>query len=104
MRECHPEVCFWALNNGEVMQHTKKHSAGRAERLNVLANYLPQASEILEKGLHSYRRKDVTADDIIDAMVCAVTAKLGFDCLSTLPREPVRDAKGLSMEIVYWTP
>ena len=102
MRECHPEVCFWALNNGQAMQHNKKHLAGRVERLNVLAYYLPKASEILEKGLHRFRRKDVAADDIVDAMVCAVTAKLGFDCLSMLPMEPVRDAQGLSMEIVYW--
>ena len=102
IRECHPEVCFWALNNAKAMQHNKKLSDGRAERLKVLEQYLPEASEILEEGLCTYTRKQLAADDIVDAMVCAMTAKHGHSCLSKLPEQPVRDTEGLVMEIVYW--
>lgn len=42
IRECHPELCFWALHGGQAMPHRKKTSKGQAERKDVLRPYLPQ--------------------------------------------------------------
>ena len=34
----------------------------------------------------------------------ALTARLGYGTLRTLPLEPEIDEKGLRMEMVYWSP
>jgi predicted RNase H-like nuclease len=50
--------------------------------------------------LVNYPRKIVAADDILDALVCAITAQLSSHW-KTAPAEPERDSKGLAMEMVY---
>lgn len=104
LRECHPEICFRALNGGRPMRHNKKTAAGRRERLVILRRFLPAADELYEQARASYRRQQVALDDIIDAMVAAVTAKRGEGNYRTLPARPPRDASGLRMEMVYWVP
>lgn len=101
LRECHPEVCFWALNGQRAMGFNKKRPQGRDERVRVLQRFLPQTQEILEYGASQYRRRDVANDDVIDALVVALTARLGYGRLQTLPAEPPCDEAGLAMEIVY---
>jgi predicted RNase H-like nuclease len=101
LRECHPEVCFWALNHRQAMTYNKKCVEGREERLQLLTHFLPQPRQILDYAMHRYRRREVASDDIIDAMVIAVTARLGHDRLTILPSEARHDAVGLAMEIVY---
>ena len=104
VRECHPELCFWALNDKAAMQHNKKKVEGKQERLVVLEKYFSQCHELLEQASSQYLRRQVAHDDIVDAMVCAVTAKYGFNNYSTLPVIPERDVHGLAMEMVYWLP
>lgn len=104
LRECHPEICFRALNGGKPMRHNKKTVAGRRERLAILRRYFPAADELYEEAKASCRRQQVALDDIIDAMVAAVTAKRGDGNYRTLPARPSRDAAGLAMEMVYWVP
>ena len=36
VREVHPEVCFWALNGRQSMQHSKGKEPGSSERMAVL--------------------------------------------------------------------
>ncbi len=36
LRECHPQVCFSALNGAIPMQHNKRTPDGRAERMQLL--------------------------------------------------------------------
>ena len=100
LRECHPEVCFWSLNGLQSMQHNKKKPAGRDERITVLSLYLPQAREIVNAVAETWPRTQVARDDIVDALVAAVTAKIGYGNLMTLPDEPPVDACGLAMEMV----
>lgn len=100
IREFHPEVAFWALNNKAEMLYNKKLQPGHEERLKVLLKIYPFAEEIVCKAKEMYMRKELALDDIIDATSGAVTAKYS-QSLKTLPESPECDSKGLSMEIVY---
>ena len=110
VREVHPEICFRALN-GEKPVSPKKikgkiDSKGINERKDVLRRSSLPIDKIFE---HAHSRflsaKAIGDDDILDALVAAVTAKLvcqgkNYE-LRTLPDAPPRDCKGLPMEMVY---
>ena len=104
VREVHPEVCFWALA-GQAMETRKKLVAGSEERLQALRPFEARSDAIYKEACSRWRRKDVARDDILDALVAAVTAKLGCQDddyeLHTLPSNPPKDRKGLPMEMVY---
>ena len=102
LRECHPELCFWALNSQSSMQYNKKKEEGKHERLAVLEKIFPQCHELYQQASSEFLRKQVAHDDIIDAMACAVTAKYGYGKYTTVPGNPVRDVTGLPMEMVFW--
>ena len=104
LRECHPEICFWALNGGTPMRHNKKTVDGRAERMAALRRFFPAAEALLERATARFTRRQVSLDDIVDAMAVAVTAKIGEGRYRTLPPHPVRDATGLPLEMVYCLP
>ncbi|MDQ6994776.1 MAG: DUF429 domain-containing protein [Mariprofundaceae bacterium] len=99
-REMHPEVCFWALNNKQAMVHPKKQQNGIDERLEILSRYCPQTQDIFNESLDRFLRKEVAKDDILDAMIGAVTAKLNQN-LETIPNDSEIDDVGIKMEIVY---
>lgn len=106
VREVHPEVCFWALNNRQPMRFRKQKREGERERLRVLQGIEPLTQAIYDCATETYRRKQVARDDILDSLVAAVTAKLGIGCsdsyqLRTLPECPPNDCEGLPMEMVY---
>lgn len=100
VREIHPEVCFWALNNKNEMAHSKKKKEGFEQRVKVLSGYCSQYNDIIAKSLNSYLRKEVAKDDILDAMVGAVIARNNKN-LETLPIKPEVDVEGIKMEVVY---
>lgn len=101
VRECHPEICFWGLS-GAVIGENKKTPEGFARRMAVLARYVEGAEDLVADALRVSSRRDVAADDVVDAMVCVVTAAGVWDgSLRTLPEEPERDGRGLAMEMVY---
>lgn len=101
VRECHPEVCFMALNNGQPMGANKKSPAGQAERRAVLERYLPECAAQIAQARAAYRRGVLADDDILDAVVLAVSARIAHGHgVPTLPPHPERDAQGLRMEIV----
>ena len=104
VRECHPELCFWALNDRAAMQHNKKKIEGKQERLAVLEKFFGQCHQLFEQASSQYLRRQLAYDDIIDAMVCAVTSRGGYGNYSTVPAWPESDAQGLAMEMVYWLP
>ena len=104
LHECHPELCFWALNGKRAMQYSKKTAEGQQERLHVLQQYLAGGHALFEQACHDFLRREVARDDIIDAMVCAVTARLCYGAYRTLPTNPVTDGQGLPMQIVYCLP
>lgn len=101
IRECHPEVCFWSLNERRPMSQSKKRRAGRVERLAVLNRFFPEAESVVEAAARKYNRNEVMRDDVIDALALAIAARLGYGRLQTLPASPEHDAFDLPMEIAF---
>lgn len=104
LREAHPEVCFWAVAGYTPMVHRKKSVAGQAERLHLLTHIYPPSPAIYQAALERYPRKDLARDDILDALVNAVTATRLKSFGATLPERPPTDPRGLAMEMVYARP
>lgn len=101
MRECHPELCFWAFNGGLPMEHPKTTAEGERARLEVLRAQFPAADEVVEDVTARYTRAQLGRDDVIDALAAAVTARGWPDRIASLPLQPESDSRGLRMEIVY---
>ncbi|KAB2852762.1 MAG: DUF429 domain-containing protein [Ignavibacterium sp.] len=99
-REMHPEVCFWALNNYQAMNFNKKKIDGFEERRFILKKYFSNTNKLIEEARSKYLKKDLATDDILDAIVGAISARFNNN-LKQLPNFPETDAKGLKMEIVY---
>ena len=104
IRESHPELCFWAMAGGRPLTHSKKSPQGLAERLAILNKMYPHTEMIVELALGRFKRKDLARDDILDAIVLAVSAKYSVKSIQTVPADPPRDKKRLPMEIVYAMP
>ncbi len=99
VREIHPEILFWALNNKKPMQHNKRKFAGRNERMKLLTRIFLNVEEIVAEAC---KPKKVAPDDILDALVAAWTAsQIILQKAQTLPENPQLDSKDLRMEIVY---
>jgi predicted RNase H-like nuclease len=101
IRESHPEVCFWALSGGRPMRFNKKTVDGHRERKQILQRFYPRSKEIIESAMSKFLRKDLAKDDILDALVLAVTALSPPETIVTFPQNPPCDDQQLPMEIVY---
>lgn len=114
VREIHPELCFWALNSGKKPLKSKHSLQGKVTRLSVLQSVDCRAAQIFEKACSwvcSPHDKDVSDidvafDDILDALVAAVTAYKSGGEPCSFPKTPQCDPKypQLRMEMVYWKP
>ncbi len=102
IREVHPEFCFWALNCKHSMKYSKKDERGIKERKRVLFSVYPPGESIFNYAAQRYLRKEVTKDDILDAMAAAVTASRQSKGLLSIPESPEVDSRGLPMEMVYY--
>lgn len=96
--EVHPELCFWAMNNREPMQHAKKTAPGEADRIAALErNGVPRT--FIDRELSRIRSG---RDDFLDACAAAWTAKrVWAKTAERLPTTPLRDARGLDMTIWF---
>ena len=101
VREVHPEVCFWALAGGRAMSHHKKKEEEFRERIAVLEGCYRGATEVVAQAYLWTSGQSVTRDDVVDAMVNAVTARARTAKHRTLPENPPKDSVGLAMEMVY---
>ncbi len=104
VREVHPELCFWALAGGRPMAHHKATQAGFEERLAVLSRHYPDAESAVARAFLWHARNAVARDDVMDALVVAVTAAFPESKLRTLPTTPERDDEGIAMRMVYPQP
>lgn len=102
IRETRPELVFWALNNQQPLQSSKKTDEGFEERMEVLGRYFSETRALINAFLisTSYGQGVVERDDVIDSLACAVAAACKGR-LMTLPDKPEVDARGLPMEMVY---
>lgn len=103
IKEVHPELCFWALNGQKSMKYNKKDSWGFFERYRILKSEFPPTEDLVEKAFKKHNFKEVAMDDILDALVAAITAKLGYENgLTTIPGEHPSDSEGLPMQMVFY--
>lgn len=102
IRECHPEVCFWAFAD-RPMRHSKTADPRRAywERVRVLRQREPDVYDQIWTASQQIDDSACSTDDLIDAFAVALTARGDEAGLRTLPETPARDEAGLPMEIVY---
>ena len=83
------------------MLFPKRKPEGIEERLTILSRHLENAKLLYEKALDAFTRKTVARDDIVDAMILAVTARESRGSLTPMPDPPERDETGLPMAIWY---
>jgi predicted RNase H-like nuclease len=105
--ETHPELCFHSLNGREPVA-SKTTAEGIDRRKALLADEHPAAMTIHEDSRDRYLAPNHASflrgeDDILDALVAAVTARRPADERSRLPErsDPPRDARGLPMQVIY---
>jgi predicted RNase H-like nuclease len=104
IKETAPEVCFQAFT-GFPMRYPKKSPDGFSERMKVLRSICLASDKIADSALSKYRRKEVAKDDILDALVAAVTAKMGQRYgFQYVPGEPEKDSEGLNIQMVFCIP
>lgn len=92
IRESHPEVVFARLK-GEPLEHPKRRTAGRAERLKVLK---PHVGDVADLG----HPRGMAGDDVLDAIACALAARALVRKQAFVLGDRTRDGRGLFMEIV----
>lgn len=101
VKEVAPEICFQSFT-GFPIKYSKKSSEGFLERVKALRTVCLFTDEIIETALTEYRRKEVTKDDILDALAAAITAKTGSENgFEHVPFEPEIDSAGLKIQMVY---
>ena len=76
IREVHPEVCFRLLGAERTIRDPKHTSIGISVRKTFLQQYEPLTNHIF-KNARVHHDGAAGDDDILDALVAAVTAKLG---------------------------
>lgn len=97
VREIHPEISFWALNNQKAIQQNKKTVPGQAQRHKLLQQIFADMDDVLSK----LPTVGFAMDDAFDAFVAAWTASQAvFRKVELLPNLPELDSKGLRMEIL----
>jgi predicted RNase H-like nuclease len=99
--ESHPELAFWVMN-GEMPLLLPKKVRGQPHLpgLELRRTLLRQSGIPVDGLLHDYRRRDVGADDLVDACACTFVAWRILNGRSIrFPANPPRNARGLRMEI-----
>ena len=90
LKESHPEVFFKSLDKDSVVE-PKTSEEGLKDRKEVLERF----GDI--SVIEDFEQKDVSEDDLIDAMVLSLGSE--FE-LNNIPEDPERDRKGLEMSIL----
>jgi predicted RNase H-like nuclease len=97
VKEVHPELCFYELNGGEAIMHSKKSNEGFNARKPLLERL--GFSQPMEE-MMSYARKNVARDDILDACVACWAAERIQQCSGIrIPEAPPKDGRHLIMEM-----
>ena len=99
--ESHPELAFWKMNDEVPLPLPKKAKINSQPAGLELRKALLRRSGIPVDSLKTdYRRRDVGADDLIDACACTFVAWRILNRRSIrFPANPPLNARGLRMEI-----
>ncbi len=99
--EAHPELCFKKMNKGEL-KYTKKDRSGERERIRLINRFFPKGSVYINEFVRGTLRKEVQADDVIDAFCLAIHASLSAKRgVTSIPDHPDFDEAGLPMQICH---
>jgi len=97
--ESHPELCF-AMLSGSPVQESKHTPKGQQKRLEILSPFCREMRGAVEHA--GFSKKQAALDDLIDAACLAVVARLSLERpLKTVPERPKKDARGLTMQMIY---
>jgi predicted RNase H-like nuclease len=100
IREIHPEVLFYALNDDKPMKYNKKRQEGFRERVRILCDLDQNPIDLIEKASVEIPRSEAKKDDFLDALAASITAWLYHDNLRSIPNEREEDPRHLPMEMV----
>lgn len=110
IREAHPEICFWALNEKTATTYSKTQQPAAAfwERIGILESIDASITANVREAATGLNA-DVGNDDFIDAFALALTASPKTGNFHTLPEEwpnndPGDPTNKLPMEMVYAYP
>lgn len=102
IKEVHPELCFYAMNNNMPMQYSKRSTNGIDERMRLLVQNTNGWLCFYENALRTFPRNQVAKDDILDASAAAWTAyRISQNVATRIPNDVPRDSRGLSMEMWF---
>jgi predicted RNase H-like nuclease len=89
LSESHPEVFFKSLDKDSIIE-SKSSEKGLKDRKEILKRF----GDI--SVIEDFEAKDVSEDDLIDAMVLSLGSKYK---LESIPEDPDKDSEGLEMSI-----
>lgn len=98
--EVHPELGFWRLNGARPLSEPKKvksrpYAPGLAQRRDLLI-----AAGVAAAAIDAGPPTGAAADDLLDALVCAVMARrIDAGLARPFPDPPLRDPYGLAIAI-----
>lgn len=100
--ESHPELYFAMLDSGEPVYVNKKTYEGTRKRIEFLRQYYDKTESIIDF-VNKDQKLSKCMDDVIDALCLAVTGMIGIkeESLKRIPQNPMMDAKGILMQMVY---
>ena len=105
--ETHPELCFSSFNGAVPMRENKKTDAGFRERRRILSRHIQirTVDRLIRSLMAVVPRGQCARDDMMDALVCGVVARLDATGRDFLPSgEQEFDEVGLTMRIYYPLP
>jgi len=101
--EAHPELCFAKLNNGQPLFSKKNTVEGIEERLNLISKFSSKASVFYKNHQNDFLKKEVKADDFVDALGLALVAFLGIkNGFEILIKKRETDANGIPFNMVFF--
>ena len=101
--ESHPELCFKYLNNGNVLLSKKSDNNGLNDRKNILFSYDENLKDLYEQIEQNTFRKDVSRDDITDAICLCLVNMLGSENgFNFIYDNKKIDETGIEMKIAYY--
>lgn len=75
VRESHPELCLWQMNEKQSMRFNKRSLAGRRERRALLLEHAQGVDRMIDWLAARFLRRDLALDDAIDAAILAFSAR-----------------------------
>jgi len=100
VHEVHPELAFWRLNGERALTEPKKVKSRCYEPGLALRRGLLRAGGLPDAVLAAAPLKGAGADDVIDALACALIARrIHLGSARPFPDPPGRDAFGLPVAI-----